>query len=247
MKLPKPVCIFHGIYYISSWSPFTSMNDLKSQYGLVTTSIIKCGMKLLVITYSCKRGSWLLDPAGGFRNIGIHLEPRFYQISFAHNLLFQFSRQILHRVQQWYCHALCKFSKRFGDWNWRNGWTWFRTIWVWKDFRMDILYCNRAVNMLFLRLITSAKLPFVRSACDTPEADLFASSVIVIWEVWIIRRFSWWRHQMRIFSALLALCGGGGGDPLVTSVFLSQRPVTRSFDVFFDLRRTNGWAIVTTI
>ena len=43
---------------------------------------------------------------------------------------------------------------------------------------------------------------------------------------------AWWRHQMEIFSALLALCAG---NPLVTGEFPSQRPVTRSFDVFFDL------------
>ena len=37
--------------------------------------------------------------------------------------------------------------------------------------------------------------------------------------------YQWWRHQKEIFSALLAICAGN-----------SQRPVTRSFDVFFDLR-----------
>ena len=35
----------------------------------------------------------------------------------------------------------------------------------------------------------------------------------------------WWRHQMETFSALS-----------VTGEFPAQRPVTRSFDVFFDLR-----------
>ena len=38
---------------------------------------------------------------------------------------------------------------------------------------------------------------------------------------------------METFSALLALCAGNSS---VTSEFLSQRPVTRSFDVFIDLR-----------
>ena len=38
---------------------------------------------------------------------------------------------------------------------------------------------------------------------------------------------------METFSALLALCEG---DSLVTSEFPSQRPVTRNFDIFFDLR-----------
>ena len=44
---------------------------------------------------------------------------------------------------------------------------------------------------------------------------------------------SWWRHQMETFSALLALCAGISP---VTDEFPLQRPVTRSFDVFFDLR-----------
>ena len=44
---------------------------------------------------------------------------------------------------------------------------------------------------------------------------------------------SCWRHQMETFSALLALCAGNSP---VTGEFPSQRPVTRSFDVFFDLR-----------
>ena len=38
---------------------------------------------------------------------------------------------------------------------------------------------------------------------------------------------------MEIFSALLALCAGKSP---VTGEFPSQRPVARSFDVFFDLR-----------
>ena len=44
---------------------------------------------------------------------------------------------------------------------------------------------------------------------------------------------TWWRHQMETFSALLALCAGNSP---VTGEFPSQRPVTQSFDVFFDLR-----------
>ena len=41
-----------------------------------------------------------------------------------------------------------------------------------------------------------------------------------------------WRHQMETFSASLALCEG---NPPVTSGF-PQRPVTRRFGAFFDLR-----------
>ena len=45
--------------------------------------------------------------------------------------------------------------------------------------------------------------------------------------------FTWRRHQMKTFSELLALCAG---NSLVPSEFPTQRPVTWSFDVFFDLR-----------
>ena len=42
----------------------------------------------------------------------------------------------------------------------------------------------------------------------------------------------WWRHQMEAFSTLLALCAGNSP---VTGEFPTQKPVTRSFDVFFDM------------
>ena len=48
---------------------------------------------------------------------------------------------------------------------------------------------------------------------------------------------SWWRHQMETFSALLAICVGKSP---VTGEFHAQRPVARSFDVFFDLRLNEG-------
>ena len=44
---------------------------------------------------------------------------------------------------------------------------------------------------------------------------------------------TWWRHQLEIFSALLAICAGNSP---VTGEFPAQSPVTRSFDVFFGLR-----------
>ena len=45
--------------------------------------------------------------------------------------------------------------------------------------------------------------------------------------------FPWWRHQMETFSALLAICAGNSPVP---GEFPTQRPVTQSFDVFFDLQ-----------
>ena len=55
----------------------------------------------------------------------------------------------------------------------------------------------------------------------------------------------WWRHRVVTFSVLLALCAGNSP---VNGEFPLQRPVTRSFDIFFDLRlnkrlskRSWGW------
>ena len=56
------------------------------------------------------------------------------------------------------------------------------------------------------------------------------------WEA-ALMLWSWWRHQMETFPALLVLCAANSP---VTGEFSSQRPVTQSFDVFFDLR-LNRW------
>ena len=44
---------------------------------------------------------------------------------------------------------------------------------------------------------------------------------------------SLWRQQMETYSALRDLCAGNSP---VTGEFPAQRPVTGSFDVFFDMR-----------
>ena len=61
---------------------------------------------------------------------------------------------------------------------------------------------------------------------------------------------TWWRHQMETFSALLAHCVGNSP---VTGEFPAQRPVTRSFAVFFDLhlnkrlsKQSWGWWFETS-
>ena len=60
---------------------------------------------------------------------------------------------------------------------------------------------------------------------------------------------SWWRHQMETFSALLAFCAQNSPVP---GEFSTQRPVTQSFDVFFDLqlnkelsKQSRGWLFET--
>ena len=61
---------------------------------------------------------------------------------------------------------------------------------------------------------------------------------------------TWRRHLMETFSALLAICAGISP---VTGEFPTQRPVTRSFDVFFDLhldkrlsKQSWGWWFKTS-
>ena len=62
---------------------------------------------------------------------------------------------------------------------------------------------------------------------------------------------TWWRHQMETFSALLDICAGNSPVP---GEFTAQRPVTRSFDVFFDLclnkrlsKQSWGWWFETLL
>ena len=52
------------------------------------------------------------------------------------------------------------------------------------------------------------------------------STTRMVCRVWL--DWSWWRHPMETFSALLALCEGNSP---VTVEFFTQRPVTRSFDI----------------
>ena len=61
----------------------------------------------------------------------------------------------------------------------------------------------------------------------------------------IIIHISWWRHEVETFSALLAICVENSP---VTGEFPAQRPVTQTFDVFFDLhlnkrlsKQSSGW------
>ena len=69
------------------------------------------------------------------------------------------------------------------------------------------------------------------------------------YRVSIYNNMPWWCHQMETFSESLALCGGNSP---VTGEFPTQRPVTQSFDVFYDLRLNKwlskqwwGWWFVT--
>ena len=83
---------------------------------------------------------------------------------------------------------------------------------------------------------------FVYTQCKVLHVQYAMSSLIGSDHV---EARTWWRHQMEIFSALLAICAGNSP---VSGEFPAQRPVTRSFDVFFDLclnkrlrKPSRGW------
>ena len=85
---------------------------------------------------------------------------------------------------------------------------------------------------------------------STNELKLFALINKIRWTISplslsSINSMPWWRHQMVTFSALLAVCAAG--NSAATGEFPSQRPVTRSYDVFFTglnkrlSNQSRGW------
>ena len=67
------------------------------------------------------------------------------------------------------------------------------------------------------------------------QCDVIVMKLLCCWDQdisEITRWTSWWRHQMEAFSALLAIRAGNSPVP---GEFSTQRPMTRSFDVFLDL------------
>ena len=85
---------------------------------------------------------------------------------------------------------------------------------------------------------------------DAKNAGHTNTCIIINGKVYITS-FSWWRHHMETFSALLAVCAGNSPVP---GEFPSQRPVTQSFDVFFDLhlnkrlsKQSWGWWFETPL
>ena len=93
-------------------------------------------------------------------------------------------------------------------------------------------------NALSLCYITYHRIPYLMCKMYINASFTFMTLDIDYcrWQT-SVPLMSWWRHQMETFSALLAICAGNSP---VTGEVLAQRPVTRSFDVFFDLR-LNEW------
>ena len=114
-----------------------------------------------------------------------------------------------------------------------NGW-WLSTMtpygvtgphwvkcWLWHICILFML--SQHINSSFCKTTTRICNTVNTTAVDdfvTQEARASAATI------------AWWRHQMKTFSALLAICAG---KSLLPGEFPVLRPVTRSFDVFFDL------------
>ena len=110
--------------------------------------------------------------------------------------------------------------------------------WVYIYIRYIFTYTNTNMNPYIHPLQTSLKttkqkrqVSFLKHS--TPNLPALAGVTYdkIITEG-MTASCTWWRHQMETFSTLLALCEGNSP---VTGEFPSRRPVTRSFDVFFDL------------
>ena len=102
--------------------------------------------------------------------------------------------------------------------------------WFFRDlYCSDYIFCGTRVKT---HIILSRQCPLVgfehmnEWALIRPNVCIYRQAHYVI---------AWWRHQLETFSGLLDLCEG---NPSAT--IPKQRPVTRSFDVFFDLRLNAG-------
>ena len=103
---------------------------------------------------------------------------------------------------------------------------------MWK---CEMLTICLDLNMLIFVLDTYNEAMWdICNTCKTVNTDVVHS----VWsEFHHIERtesliMSWWRHQMETFSAFMAICAGNSPVP---GEFPTQRPVTRSFDVYFVL------------
>ena len=131
----------------------------------------------------------------------------------------------------WQCVFFYQYSKacyKFGMiWNWfvrRHCWvtgraTWIRNIYMITESQLYLIH--KTVWWLW-------------NFCHVKFTQQCQCWVHSLGGEWIFTEIycSWWCHQMETFSLLLALCVGNSP---VTGEFPSQRPVTRSFDILFDL------------
>ena len=114
-------------------------------------------------------------------------------------------------------------------------------IFIWGRFEMDLIHRFDHIslrNMALSQLHNKIPNPVLLGPLTIEKYVLFSrllkatGMVCYCNDITVFDCYAWWRHQMEIFSALLVFCVGNSP---VTGEFLSQRPVMRSFDAFFDL------------
>ena len=91
------------------------------------------------------------------------------------------------------------------------------------------LFMEAKKSQLSLRAIT--KLEFHHQSTQEEILEFNTAVQIISRRTCMRHSVAWRRHQMETLSASLALCAGNSP---VTSEYRSQRPVTRSCDVFFS-------------
>ena len=97
------------------------------------------------------------------------------------------------------------------------------------DINVDILHYLLSV----FNHIRNLALSYYHLLVQRNNAICHWSPTIKEWIIDLESFLPWWRHQMETFSALLAIYAGN--SPL-TGELPTQRPVTPSYCVFFDLR-----------
>ena len=85
--------------------------------------------------------------------------------------------------------------------------------------------------------------PESQITCLVFTSMLYMNSCMMHMYMWSYQQIPRWRHQMETFSVLLTYCEG---NPPGTGGFPFTKPVTRSFDVFMDLRLNKLWCIINS-
>ena len=117
-------------------------------------------------------------------------------------------------------------TKEINPWNCRRCFEYLKTWSQYLFFGVLFTYIEEVTVEMYSNVYTQRQ-----------TMKLFTKNIL-FWIKWnnIFMLSCQW-HQMETCSMLLALCER---NPLVTGGFPSQRPVTWSFDIFFDLR-LNKW------
>ena len=115
-----------------------------------------------------------------------------------------------------------------------RSWVNIHRVWLWFRDRNSLINVNLQSIFYWISLSWSPKKQDCHDAnFVATDDDKVGIMTTFVFQRWCFVLLSWWRHQMETFSALLAICAGNSPVP---GEFPAQRPVTQSFDVFFDLR-----------